>query len=70
MCPYISLKDGCKYGRALVSVKNCLNINEIEDRIKKSIGVEDNHIICTGFFEMSKEDYMSNYMGELSITNG
>lgn len=21
MCPYISLKDGCKYGRALVSVK-------------------------------------------------
>jgi hypothetical protein len=64
MCPFVltSKDKGRQDGRAILTVEGCLNIAKIEKRIKEADGIEDGRVICTGFFEMSEEDYMSNFM--------
>lgn len=50
-----------RYGRAIFPIKGGLNIYNIEQKIKEARSIVTN-VICTGFFEMSEEDYMSNFM--------
>lgn len=62
MVSYVNIKDNIRRdGRAIMPVRGALNIENIEKRIKENI--EGNAcIICTGFYEMSEEDYLSNFM--------
>lgn len=50
-----------RYGRATCTIKGDLNIYNVEQKIKEIRGIYT-PVICTGFFEMSEEDYMSNFM--------
>ena len=62
MVSYVNIQDNIRgAGRAIMPVRGALNIENIEKRIKENI--EGNAcIICTGFYEMSEEDYLSNFM--------
>lgn len=62
MVSYVNMQDNIRRdGRAIMPIRGALNIANIEKRIKENI--EGNAcIICTGFYEMSEEDYLSNFM--------
>lgn len=62
MVSYVNMQDNIRRdGRAIMPVRSALNIENIEKRIKENI--EGNAcIICTGFYEMSEEDYLSNFL--------
>lgn len=62
MVSYVNMQDNIRRdGRAIMPVRGALNIENIEKQIKENIK-GNACIICTGFYEMSEEDYMSNFM--------
>lgn len=62
MVSYVNIQDNIsRDGRAIIPVRGALNIENIENRIKESIK-GNACIICTGFYEMTEDDYLSNFL--------